>query len=73
MQKQNYILKNLFNNELTPQAEKVKTFHTIETKWDIRNSKLLSCQDTNTGSQIEKIRELILKIYVQCLSILRFF
>ena len=73
MQKLNYILKILFNNELTPHAKKVKTFHTIETKWDNRNSKLLSCQDTNTGSQIEKIRELILKIHVQCLSILRFF
>ena len=40
MQKQNYILKNLFNNELTPQAEKVKTFHTIKTKWDIKKFKI---------------------------------
>ena len=37
MQKLNCILKILFNNdELTPRAEKIKTLHTIETKWGIR-------------------------------------
>ena len=37
MQKLNRILKIIFNyDEITPRAEKIKTFHTIETKWDIR-------------------------------------
>ena len=38
MQKLKCILKILFNNdELTPRAKKIKAFHTIETKWGIRN------------------------------------
>ena len=37
MQKLNCILKILFNNEeITSRAEKIKTLHTVETKWGIR-------------------------------------
>ena len=37
IQKLNCVLKMHFNDdELTPLAEKIKTFHAIETKWGIR-------------------------------------
>ena len=65
MQKLNCILKILFNyDELTPRAEKIKTLHTIETKWGIR----ICCQARilTLCSHIEKVRESMFKIHVQC-------
>ena len=65
MQKLNCILKILFNNdELTPRAEIIKALHTIKTKWGIR----ICCQVRilTVCSHIEKIRESMLKIHVQC-------
>ena len=74
--KLNCILKILLNNdELTSWAQKIKTFHTIETKWGIRNC----CQARILAlcAHTERVRESIFKIHVQCsnqcLNILRFF
>ena len=56
MQKLNCILKILFkNDELTPWFEKIKTVHTIETIWGIKNC----CQVRilTLFSHIEKVRE----------------
>ena len=67
MQKLNCILKILFNNdELTPGAKKFKTSHTIETKWGIR----ICCQARilTLCSHIEKVRESMFKMHVQCSS-----
>ena len=65
MQNASCILKILFNNDkLTPRAKKIKTFHTIETKWGIRNC----CQDRTLCSHIEKVRESMFKIHVECLN-----
>ena len=65
MQRVNCFLKILFNyDELTPRAEKIKTLHTIETKWGIK-----ICYQTRTFtlcSHVEKIRESMFKIHVQC-------
>ena len=62
MQRLNCILKILFNyDELIPQAEKIKTFHTIETKWGIR----ICCRAISMCSHIEKVRESMFKIHVQ--------
>ena len=65
MQKLNCISKILFNNDkLTLRAEKIKTFHTIETKWGIRTC----CQARilTLCSHIEKVRESMFKIHFQC-------
>ena len=61
MQQPNCILKIRFNNdELIPQAEKIKTFHMIETKWSIR----ICCQARifTLCSHTEKVRESMFKI-----------
>ena len=45
MRKLNCVLKVLFNkDEPTLRAKKIKTFHTIDTKWGIRN-----CCQTKLG------------------------
>ena len=65
MQKLNCISKILFNyDKLNLWAEKVKTLHTIETKWCIR----ICCQARilTLCSYIEKVRESTFKIHVQC-------
>ena len=72
MQKLNCILKiRLNNDELNPRAKKIKTFHTIETKWDIRN--YCKARILTLCSHIEKVRESMLKMHVQCSNTLRFF
>ena len=52
------------NDELTHRARKIKTFHTIETKWGIR----ICCQIRilKLCSHIEKVRESMFKTDVQC-------
>ena len=52
------------NDELTHRVKKIKTFHTIETKWGIR----ICCQIRilKLCSHIEKVRESMFKTDVQC-------
>ena len=65
MQKLNCIIKILFNNdELTTRAEKIKTLHTIETKWSISISS--RARILTLCSHKEKVRESIFKMRVQC-------
>ena len=65
MQKLNCILKILFNNhQLTPRAENIKTFHTIQIKWGVR----ICCQARilTLCSHIEKVRKSMFEIPDQC-------
>ena len=63
MQKLNCILNICLNNdEVIPRAEKIKTLHTIETKWATR----ICCQTRifKLPSHTEKIRKSMFKKYL---------
>ena len=65
MQKLNCILKIFFSyEEITPREEKIKILHTSEAKWGVR----ICCQVRilTLCSHIEKVRESMFKIHVQC-------
>ena len=66
MPKLNCILNILFNNEELTPAEKIKTFHMIETKWGIT----VSCQARilTLYSRKEKEKESMFEIHVQYLD-----
>ena len=68
MQNLNFILKVWFYNvELNSRAEKIKTLHTIETKWGLRicsEARILAlCLHTG------KVKELVFKKYFKILLV----
>ena len=70
IRKLNCILKILFNYDTLPppsppsRTKKIKMFHTIKTKWDIKNC--FQARILTLSSYIEKVRESMFKIPVQC-------